>query len=86
MPYIHQQDREYLSDIVTQFKTIEFENPGQLNYLITELIKAYIPNNTVTYTTVNDIVGVLECAKQEFYRRVASPYEDNKIEKNGDVY
>jgi hypothetical protein len=24
--------------------------------------------------------------KQEFYRRVAMPYEDSKIAENGDVY
>ena len=30
-------------------------------------------------------MGVLECCKLEFYRRVAAPYEDIKIEENGDV-
>lgn len=25
------------------------------------------------------------CAKQEFYRRVLSPYEDKKIKENGDI-
>ena len=32
------------------------------------------------------MVGVLECAKLELYRRMAAPYEDEKIEDNGDVY
>jgi hypothetical protein len=32
------------------------------------------------------LVGVLECAKQELYRRILIPYEDAKIELNGDVY
>ena len=30
--------------------------------------------------------GALECAKLEFYRRVVSKYEDQKILDNGDVY
>jgi hypothetical protein len=38
------------------------------------------------YQTVNDIVGALEGAKMEFYRRAAAPYEDLKIKENGDVY
>ena len=33
-----------------------------------------------------NLVGVLECAKLELYRRLAAPYEDLKIEDNGDVY
>jgi hypothetical protein len=39
-----------------------------------------------SYSIINDIVGVLECAKMEFYRRVAVPYEDKKRTENGDVY
>jgi len=31
-------------------------------------------------------MGVLECIKQEFYRRAVAPYEDKKKEENGDVY
>lgn len=30
--------------------------------------------------------GAIECAKLEFVRRVVSPYEDQKILENGDVY
>jgi len=32
-----------------------------------------------------DRVGALRCAWNEFYRRKAGPYEDTKIEENGDV-
>jgi hypothetical protein len=38
------------------------------------------------YALLNELIGVLECAKLELYRRVASPYEDEKIQSNGDVY
>jgi hypothetical protein len=31
------------------------------------------------------ITGVLENIKQEYYRRVAEPYEDKKIIENGDI-
>ena len=39
-----------------------------------------------SYSVMNEIVGALECAKLEMYRRIYAPYEDEKIEANGDVY
>jgi hypothetical protein len=38
-----------------------------------------------SYVKIAMITGVLENIKQEFYRRVASPYEDKKILENGDI-
>jgi hypothetical protein len=38
------------------------------------------------YQAINDCLGALEGAKLELYRRVAAPYEDRKIQENGDVY
>lgn len=61
-------------------------NPGELNYKITRTIQDYIDMQGLSYQTINDIVGALEGGKLEFYRRVAAPYEDKKIEQNGDVY
>ena len=61
-------------------------SPGDLNFGISELCKAYIRSHGLNYTTLNEIVGVLECAKLEFYRRVTAPYEDEKIKQNGDIY
>lgn len=76
MPYIKLMDRnEFVSP----------STPGQLNYHITMLIKAYW-EETGDYQGINDIIGALEGAKMEFYRRVAVPYEDKKRETNGDVY
>lgn len=60
--------------------------PGELNYAITKLIERYRALVGDSYGTFNNIVGVLECAKLEMYRRVAAPYEDFKKEVNGDVY
>ena len=33
------------------------------------------------YQNVNAIIGALECAKLELYRRLIAPYEDTKVEK-----
>lgn len=81
MPYIPQPERVDLK------VTGRPRTPGQLNYAITALLNRYIADrHGVTYGTVNEIVGVLECAKLELYRRVAAPYEDRKCAENGDVY
>lgn len=58
---------------------------GELNYLITSLVKDYL-GSSPNYQRYNDAVGALECAKLELYRRRVSPYEDTKIAENGDVY
>jgi hypothetical protein len=59
---------------------------GELNYQITRLCVGYLDRHGLRYFTLNDIIGALECAKMELYRRVAAPYEDEKIKENGDVY
>mgnify|MGYP001590167630 CR=1 FL=1 len=84
MPYIKREDRERLSFHWDADETIK--TPGELNYLLTEMILGYLDDKGLSYQTINDIVGALEGAKLEFYRRIAVPYEDKKIQENGDVY
>lgn len=83
MPYIKKEDRERLdgtyNDPIPQFA-------GELNYKITEMINNYIIEKGENYQTYNDLLGALEGAKLELYRRKIVPYEDIKRELNGDVY
>src|SRR5579859_7792912 len=58
--------------------------PGQMNYVISRICNELFDSNP-SYARINGIVGVLECAKAEFYRRKAVPYEENKIKENGDL-
>lgn len=62
------------------------ENAGELNYILTNVVLSYYQRYGPGYQYLNDILGALEGAKLEFYRRVAAPYEDKKIIENGDVY
>lgn len=80
MPYISEEARLRLG--AGRIAT----SPGELNYIITLELLDYLDRHHETYKTINDIIGVLECAKQEFYRRIAVLYEDKKIKENGDVY
>lgn len=82
MPYIKGSQRaDFLPDSV-----LVPVNAGNLNYQITTLLMQYIILNGLSYAHINDVLGALEGAKLEFYRRVAVPYENQKIQDNGDVY
>ena len=85
MPYIDGNARERLSSGSAP------DGPGELNYAVTRLVDEYLKrlaerDGRLRYAHVNEAVGVLECAKLELYRRIAAPYEDEKIDENGDVY
>ena len=79
MPYITREERERLED------GFPIATAGQLNFKITKLIHSFLEGKGLSYQTINDIVGALDGAKAEFQRRIVIPYEDKKIEENGDV-
>lgn len=86
MPYIPQIDRAELevnfdADGITAY----VHTTGELNYIITRICHTFIERRGKRYTTINEVIGALECAKLELYRRVAAPYEDTKIAENGDM-
>lgn len=78
MPYIDEKSRSRAKQTPA--------TPGELNYAITKIIDDYLSRIGVSYSTLNTCVGVLECAKLELYRRVVIPYENKKLDENGDVY
>lgn len=60
---------------------------GELNLAVTALVDDYLmAHGPLRYELLNEVVGVLESAKLELYRRVVAPYEDRKMAQNGDVY
>lgn len=85
MPYVSSEARDRLASGDPP------DGAGELNYAVTKLVDAYLSraaerDGRTRYAHLNEVIGVLECAKLELYRRVAAPYEDEKIEENGDVY
>lgn len=83
MPYIKQSDRARI--LGSLFDDLELRSPGDLNYLFTHISKIYLRTNGINYQRINDIIGALEGCKLELYRRIVVPYENAKMEENGDV-
>jgi hypothetical protein len=90
MPYIKKEFRSvlesncHLEELLAGLGRLS-PTVGDLNYLITRICHEYIKIHGMSYQASNDLVGVLDCAKMELYRRVISKYEDKKIKENGDV-
>lgn len=87
LPYIKTANRgkydKILKELTEMLKALPPEEvDGELNYVITKLLKEIYP---LRYFHINKAIGVLECAKLEYYRRVAAPYEDKKIQESGDI-
>jgi hypothetical protein len=87
MPYITPIDR-INADTELQNAGLSFipQNAGELNFIVSTFIANYIRENGLKYAVVNEMVGVLECAKMELNRVVIGPYEDLKSAENGPVY
>lgn len=85
MPYIAKEAREkFLHDIYSLSSSIK--TPGELNFVITKLALNYARRHKLSYHTLNELIGVLECVKLEFYRRLVSSYEDTKSSQNGEIF
>jgi hypothetical protein len=90
MPYIRKDDRERLDSTIDSLIVAINSNgepavgDGDVNYAITRIIDYFY--NKPSYAIMARGIMTLECAKQEFYRKVIAPYEDEKAKKNGEVY
>jgi len=91
MPYVDDNKRKdiFLSkEDGNAFDAIVLESidcAGDLQYAMAIMFKEYIERNGLNYQHCNDIMGALAGAQIEFYRRTVAPYEDQKIEENGDI-
>ena len=80
MPYIEKQQRSLIG-----YNSILPNTAGQLNYRIHLVLEEYVKATGISYQTYNDMIGALEAAKLELYRRAVAGYEDREIEENGDI-
>jgi hypothetical protein len=87
MPYLPLGDRlhaDYCIKIFLDYygsKTFR----GVFNYFIHKLVKEYIKRFGENYNAYKEIIGEIEAAKLELYRKMVVPYEEHKERENGDV-
>lgn len=86
MPYIEQDRREAIKASGGYLNLNSLRTPGELNYALSEVAKAYLKGKPVRYDSMAEVVAAFDNAKDEFRRRVLHPYENSKIEQNGDIY
>ena len=92
MPYINQAMRNRLDRkidvLLEQIQEADDDtsfNPGVLNYVMTRLALRFVEVKGENYAILAQAIASFECAKLEFYARKVRPYEDRKIEENGDL-
>lgn len=93
MPYISKVSRkkidptiQSLIETLKEFPNDEIE--GVLNYSFSRILASTLENQEGKwrYKWINRAIGVLECIKLEFYRRIAAPYENIAIKSNSDIH
>ncbi|MBT8763727.1 hypothetical protein KFV02_07255 [Desulfohalobiaceae bacterium Ax17] len=84
MPYIKKERRKVFDDLLEKL-ALEVQNEGELNYCIYKLASLVIDRIGQSYSNLSMCSSAMEHAKLEWYRRKLAPYEDKKIEENGDI-
>ena len=91
MPYLKYKNKEKikvkgLEDLEEYYISLPAQEfAGAVNYLNFKLVKSWIEKNGKKYWILALFIGTLICCVFEIYRRIIAPYEDNAIQRNGDV-
>lgn len=83
MPYIKEERRTLFANLVWRIIN-NISQPGDLCYCVYKMMKG-LSDNDPNFKNMSSLIAEIESAKLEFYRKVVAPYEDKKIEENGDV-
>lgn len=91
MPYISEEDRKQ-ADMVRLLRAITkavesgaINCRGHMNFVSYFMGKRYVENKGASYHNHSDVCAALIDCAEEYRRREMNPYEDKKIEENGDV-
>lgn len=82
MPYILPEERSKMDDVVLAMYNKGCLPDGHLNYVLFKYCKKFV---RPSYNNYKNFCGELERCIHEIERKILDPYEDKKIEENGDV-
>jgi len=88
MPYIQQETRplydQEIDLILNKLHDGGFPE-GDVVYILYRFVTGWWTRSSRRFKDINHIRGTLHSTLHEFDRRIADPYEDQAIIKNGDV-
>ena len=84
MPYIKQEKRPEMDEIVKLMVEKGVKVDGDLNYILFKFFKYHI-NKKESYNNYKSFCGELRQCATEIERKLLAPYEEKKIKENGDV-
>lgn len=82
MPYIKQSRRDEVEMLIDLMREKNIKADGDLNYILYAFCKRHVEPS---YNNYKNFCGELRQCVTEIERRLLAPYEDEKIEENGDV-
>jgi hypothetical protein len=85
MPHIPDSEKPPIDIRVTALAN-HIDTKSHLNYAISKLLEAYVLQHGVCYDNLDDARSAAHGAGSEFERVVLGPYEDFKINKDGNAY
>ncbi len=91
MPYISDEDRKR-PEMVRLLRAIDkaveagvINCRGDMNYITFFMGRRYVDKKGESYHNHSDVCAALNDCAEEYRRRFMNPYEDKKMEENGDV-
>lgn len=85
MPYIKKEKRKKFDKIIEEIEKVNISDPGELNFLISNVCVYYLIQNEIKFKNLNDVRGVLGTVWSEIENRILKEYEHFKKSKNGDL-
>ena len=82
MPYIRQEQRMQLEPVVRAMRMVSIKADGDLNYVLFAYALRHIPES---YNSLKNYCAELRACATEIERTILGPYEDTKMEENGNV-
>lgn len=84
MPYI-KPERRTLFDAYLEACADQILNKGDFNYCIYKLASLLVDRIGENYQNLGMCSSAMENAKLEWYRKRVAPYEEQKVDENGDI-
>lgn len=87
MPYIDQKTRDELEPALKPIldKIGLHTKKGELTYILYSIALKYLNTHGRNYNNISETISSVTDVEAEMRRRILGPYEDQAIQKNGDI-